>query len=90
MHPSWRSFSAFALTAAAPDRWEISFSDVPVGARQSFRINDGNACDQNATGATTQNIFANDVRLTEVVTTPGSGPEPGLAFTVDGSGRVTP
>jgi hypothetical protein len=30
------------------------------------------------------------VLLTQIVTTPGSGPEPGLAFAVDAGGRVTP
>jgi hypothetical protein len=91
LHPSWRSFVAIPLTAAAADRWEITFTDVPVDTRLSFRISDGNVCSQqNPTGAATQSIFANDVLLTEIVTTPGSGPEPGLAFTVSPSGAVTP
>ena len=41
VHPSWRGFGAFPLLAAAPDRWELSFSDVPVGPRLSLRISDG-------------------------------------------------
>jgi hypothetical protein len=89
IHPSWRSFTAIPLQAAS-DRWEITFTDVPTSARQSIRISDGNACDQNPTGAATRNVFANDVLLTEIVTTPGSGPEPGLGFGVDAAGRVTP
>ena len=90
IHPSWRGFGAFALQAFPPDRWEFSFSDVPVGPRLSLRISDGNVCDENPTGAATRNVFANNVLLTEIVTTPGSGPEPGFAFTVDASGRITP
>ena len=74
----------------AADRWELSFADVPAGPRLSLRISDGNVCDENPTGAATRNVFANNVLLTEIVTTPGSGPEPGFAFTVDASGRVTP
>ena len=90
VHPSWRGFAAFPLTAVAADRWQLSFNDAPVGPRLSLRISDGNVCDENPTGAATRNVFANDVLLTEIVTTPGSGPEPGFAFSVDASGRVTP
>lgn len=90
IHPSWRSFVAIPLTAAAADRWVITFTDVPISVRQSIRVSDGNVCDENPTGAATRNIFANDVLLTEIVTTPGSGPEPGLAFSVDLNGRITP
>jgi len=41
-------------------------------------------------GAATRNVFGNDVLLVEIVPTPGSGIEPGLAFTVSANGRVTP
>jgi hypothetical protein len=78
------------MTAVGADRWEISFTDVPANLRQSIRVSDGNACDQNPTGAATRNVFANDVLLADVVPTPGSGIEPGLAFTVASNGRVTP
>ena len=90
IHPSWRGFARIDMTPAGADRWEINFNDVPVDARQSIRISDGNACDQNPTGAATRNVFANDVLLTEVVPTPGSGTEPGLAFAVSANGRVSP
>jgi hypothetical protein len=90
IHPSWRSFARIDMTAVGADRWEISFSDVPMNARQSIRVSDGNASDQNATGAATRNVFANDVLLADVVPTPGSGTEPGLAFTVSANGRVAP
>jgi hypothetical protein len=89
IHPSWRTFTAVPLQAAS-DRWEITFTDVPTTARQSIRISDGNVCDENPTGAATRNVFANDVLLTDIVTTPGSGPEPGFGFGVDTAGRVTP
>lgn len=90
IHPSWRSFILVPLNATGPEQWEITFDDVPVDMRQAVRVSDGNVCDENPTGAAMRNIFANDVLLTGIVTTPGSGPEPGLAFTVDASGRVTP
>jgi hypothetical protein len=89
IHPSWRQFIAIPLQAGS-NQWEITFTDVPTTARQSIRVSDGNVCDENPTGAATRNIFANDVLLTGIVTTPGSGPEPGLAFAVDAAGRVTP
>src|SRR5262245_47238482 len=77
IHPSWRNFASMPLQAVPPDRYEITFGDVPVGARLSFRINDQNACDENATGAVTRNVFANDIRLVQNTTTPGNGDEPG-------------
>lgn len=78
------------MQAVGSDRWEISFDDVPVNVRLSIRVSDGNVCTENPTGAATRNVFANDVRLVEVVPTPGSGTEPGLAFTVSPDGRVMP
>ena len=37
-----------------------------------------------------RNVLGNDVLLVDTVPTPGSGTEPGLAFTVDADGTVTP
>jgi hypothetical protein len=89
MHPSWRSFATVPLQAVPPDRYEMTFTDVPAGTRVSFRINDRNSCDQNPTGAVVRNVFANDVELAQNTTTPGNGDEPGFAFTASASGRVT-
>jgi hypothetical protein len=89
LHPSWRGFARVDLTAAG-DRWTATFTDVPVGSRERFRINDPNVCPENPTGAVTRNISANGVALTAVVDTPGSGVEPGVAFTVAADGTVTP
>jgi hypothetical protein len=89
MHPSWRGFAAFPLPAIPPDRYEIALNDVRVGVSVSFRVNDQNSCDQNATGAVTRNVFANDVPLVQNTTTPGNGDEPGYAFTVTTAGRIT-
>lgn len=88
IHPSWRSFAAIPLQPVPPDRYEISFTDVPVDTRVSFRVNDQNACDENPTGAVTRNIVVNDVRLIQNATTPGNGDEPGFAFTVARGGTV--
>jgi hypothetical protein len=90
IHPGWRDFARVEMTAVGSDRWEIAFSDVPIDRRQSIRVSDGNACDENATGAATRNVFANDVLLSDIVPTPGSGIEPGLAFTVSANGRISP
>ena len=87
-HPSWRGFAGIPLQPVPPDRYEISFADVPVGASVSFRVNDQNWCDQNPTGAVLSNVFANDLQLAQNTLTPGSGQEPGFAFTVDAAGRV--
>jgi hypothetical protein len=88
-HPSWRNFAAITLQPVPPDRYEIVFTDVPVGIRVSFRINDQNACDENPTGAVTRNVFANDARLVQNTTTPGNGDEPGFAFTISPGGALS-
>jgi hypothetical protein len=88
-HPSWRNFAAVPLQAVPPDRYEITFDDVPIDQRVSFRVNDQNSCDQNPTGAVTRNVAANGVDLVQNATTPGSGDEPGYAFSVTAAGRVT-
>jgi hypothetical protein len=87
-HPSWRGFAAVPLQPVPPDRYELSLTDVPVGTSVSLRVNDQNWCDQNSTGAVLQNVFANDVLLVQNTLTPGSGQEPGFAFTVESGGRV--
>jgi hypothetical protein len=87
--PSWRSLAGIPLQSVPPDRYEITFSDVPVGTRVSFKVNDQNACDENPTGAVTRNVFANDVRLIQNTTTPGNGDEAGYAMTVTASGAVS-
>jgi hypothetical protein len=89
VHPSWRSFAGIPLQPVPPDRYEITFNDVPIGTRVSFRINDQNSCDENPTGAVTRNVFANDVRLVQNTTTPGSGDEPGYALTIAANGTVS-
>lgn len=87
-HPSWRNFAGIALQPTPPASYEIMFRDVPVNISVSFRVNDQNWCDQNPTGAVLRNVFANDVELLQNTLTPGSGQEPGFAFTVDPAGRV--
>jgi len=89
IHPSWRSFEGIPLQRVPPDRYELTFNDVPVGSRVTFRVNDQNSCDENPTGAVTRNVFANDVRLVQNTTTPGNGDEPGYALTVAANGAVS-
>jgi hypothetical protein len=89
IHASWQNFAALPLTPVPPDRYEISFSDVPINTRVSFRVNDQNSCDENPTGAVTRNISANGISLVQNTTTPGNGDEPGYAFAVSPSGTVT-
>jgi hypothetical protein len=89
IHPSWRGFERIDMTADASG-WTISFDDVPVGERARIRVSDANACAENPTGAATRNVSANGVPLTEIVDTPGSGTEPGLAFTLGEDGTVVP
>ncbi len=90
IHPSWLSFSRINMRAVGVERWEITLEDVPIDMLQSIRISDPNVCANNPTGAATQNVSANAVLLTNVVDTPGNGVEPGLSFTVDANGLVTP
>jgi hypothetical protein len=77
------------MQAVPPERYEITFNDVPIGTRVSFRVNDQNSCDENPTGAVTRNVFANDVRLVQNTTTPGNGDEPGYALTVATNGAIS-
>ena len=90
IHPSWLNFSRINMRAVGVKRWEITFEDVPIDMLQSIRVSDPNVCADNPTGASTQNVSANAVLLTDVVDTPGSGIEPGLSFTVDANRQVTP
>lgn len=90
IHASWLDFQAYFLTPEPPDRWTITYPDVPVGVEHRIRVNDPNRCDLNATGAVTVGTTANGTTLTRVVDTPGSGTEPGLAFVVNADGGVVP
>jgi hypothetical protein len=90
VHPSWRGFATVHMTANGTDQWTVLLDDVPANTVVSFRLNDPNQCVAHPTGATTTNIRANGVLLDDVVSTPGSGPEPGLAFSVAADGVVTP
>ena len=90
IHPSWRSFDHVDMNANGADEWRVSFSDVPVNSGLRIRVNDANKCDIDPNGATTENVFANGVQLTRIVGTPGNGTEPGLAFSVDANGNVSP
>lgn len=89
IHPSWRSFAAIPLEPVPPDRYEITFMDVPLDTRVSFRINDQNSCDENPTGAVTRNVLVNDLRVIQNATTPGNGDEPGYAFVVVTNGVIS-
>jgi hypothetical protein len=88
-HPSWRSFAGIPMQPVLPDRYAISFTDVPVDTRVSFRVNDQNACDENPTGAVTRNVVVNDIRLVQNTTTPGNGDEPGFAFAIASTGTIS-
>ena len=90
IHPSWQDFRLVAFDAQPPDRFTLTFTDVPVGTENRIRVSDPNACDTHVTGASTVGVFANNVVLTRIVDTPGSGIEPGLAFQVSANGMVTP
>ena len=78
------------MQAVGADLWQITFTDVPIDMRLALRVSDPNVCTENPTGAATQNVFAGDVLLVDIVPTPGSGTEPGLALTVSADGTVTP
>lgn len=90
LHPSWRSFEKVNFIAYGPMEWRRTFTDVPVGERLRLRVSDANTCHLDPNGATTENVFANEVQLHRVVETPGNGPEPGLSFLVEADGTVKP
>ena len=89
-HPSWRDFVRIDMQEVGTDLWQITFTDVPIDVRLSLRVSDPNVCTENSTGAATRDVSANDVLFVDIVPTPGSGTEPGLAFTVGANGTVTP
>ena len=89
IHPSWRGFVRIDLQAVGATLWQITFTDVPIDMRLSLRVSDPNVCTENPTGAAARNVFVDDVLLVDIVPTPGTGTEPGLAFTVDADGTVT-
>ena len=103
IHASWRGWTRVEMRATAGDRWETVFSDVPLEEELAVRLNDPNACARHPHGATTENLFANDVRLVRIVETPGpdhgvtlnpspdgTPAEPGLAFSVAADHSVIP
>jgi hypothetical protein len=91
VHVTWRNPDYFPLRAVAAERWELPLDDAPVGQRLVLLIHDGNVCDRSPTGAAGHDVYVNDVLLTQTVTvTTSSGAEPGLSFSVDASGRVSP
>lgn len=90
IHPSWQGYRLVAFDAQPPDRFTLTFTDVPIGTENRIRVSDPNACDTHVTGASTVGVFANGVLLTRIVDTPGTGIEPGLAFRVSAEGTVTP
>jgi hypothetical protein len=79
---------------AVGDHWEVSLPDVPVGAAQQVRVNDVNACADNSTGYVLSRVTANGAVLATVVPgnsgATGFASDPGLSFTVDARGQVTP
>ncbi len=89
IHASWRGFQALAMTAGN-NRWTITFADAPVAIQNRIRVSDPNVCADNPTGASTVGVSANGVTLSRIVDTPGSGTEPGLAFTISIDGVVSP
>lgn len=91
IHPSWQGFARISLTRQGPELWTRTFDDAPVDVELRVRVSDRNTCsDANPTGASTENVFANGVRLIRIVDTPGTGIEPGLAFTLLADGTVMP
>lgn len=91
IHASWdRGFSLRRLSPVADNEWSTVYDDVPTHRRNAIRVNDPNNCVFDPLGAVTSDVYANGVLLTDIVDTPGMGPEPGFAFDVDADGVVTP
>jgi hypothetical protein len=85
--PSWKG-PRFYMEEADAGRWRITVSDAPVGRDLTVGIADPRMCFKNQTGAATQSVFANGVRLLRVVNVRGEGPR--LAFRVAADGTVIP
>ncbi len=94
------------MRVVGTDLWQYTFTDEPIfgqlgilgkvhiGVRLAIRVTDPNLCTENdTTPDATRNVFANDVRLVDVVAIPAQGTTragTGLAFTVGADGGVTP
>ncbi len=94
IHPSWQGFPVVPFRNERRF-WERTFDDVPVDTLLRVRVSDGNRCNRDPCGATTEDLTANDVSLTTPATTPGGcrpgqTTEPGLSFTVAEDGTITP
>lgn len=91
IHPGWRAFRIVPLHASGASLWSRSFGDVPVTGPVAIRVSDANLCLKDPNGAATDNVYANGVKLTRIVPTPGGGgDEPGFQFSVAQDGTVTP
>ena len=90
MHVSSRNYAPVDMVPVGSDRWEATFN-APPDVRHLVLITDPNLCDRDPTASVTQNVFANDVPLTDVQPVPGTDPPAaGLGFTVASDGRVSP
>ena len=84
MHVSWAHLEcprgpdgSSCMVAMGADLWEITISNVPTNVRHKILLTDPNLCVENPPfGAATRRVFANDVRLVDVVL----GGDPGLIF----------
>jgi hypothetical protein len=91
VHVGWRDFAIVNVTSVPPDRYEITLDDVPVGGRQVIQASDQNACIDQKDGFMVRDVLAGNVVLTDVLPTVNDRlPGPGLAFSVDRNGNVTP
>lgn len=90
IHTSWHQFDATNFRPKGDMLWAVTFDEVPLGLKR-IRVSDANACPLHPTGAVEANVvYANGVLLTRTTDTPGTGIEPGFAFSVDEEGVVTP
>lgn len=85
-HPSWHGFEDAVMESIGTERYQITFTDVPVDRLLQITVWDQNWCDTEPLGFVKSGMSANGLPLKQnwfldVV-------QPGFEFSVDASGRV--
>lgn len=87
IHPSWQEFQDAIMEPVGTDRYQISFTNVPVNQRQQVTIADQNWCIFGGPiGVAASGVTANGATLKQNWWLDAT--QPGFEFTVDPSGLI--
>ena len=88
-HPSWHSFASIPLQAVPPDRYEITFTDVPVNTRVSLRVNESERLRRESDRRSDSECIRQRHRANPEHDHSGQRGRAGFAFTVAPDGTVS-